>query len=644
MKTINSKYYLPTGIATVLVIALIIFFPGLSGPLLLDDIPNLYRLSFFNQDPNYDLFKYYQELFEQGKYARPLSFLTFAAQYKSWPLGIFNFKLVNLIIHFINALLIAILTYQLANFFFPNNTSASQKTWFILISTFLWVIHPIQHSSVFYVVQRMTLLSSFFMLIGMNYYLYTRTKKNFLSTFKEFIIFFSFMGLILVLAIISKGNGLLLCLYILLIEYMYGIKNNEKPKWLKRFLIIYTLIPLLLFSIYMLNKWEMLSHLGEIRGFSPIERLMTETRILFDYGAYILFPDIFNGGLFHDNIKVSKSLFSPISTIACVAGIIAILLFTYIKRRSYPILFFIPIWFLISHLIESTIIPLELYFEHRNYLASICLIWGILYLFFFSRTHFPKISLYTLVIYLSIIILLGYQSAKIWSSEENIVINWAIPKNNSARSYFFIAEFWQKRGRIDKVIETYDKAAKNLDNNMFIRMSQLIHRCQGKSDTEMLITKLIKDIPQLQSTITVNTLVHPLFKQFKQGNCHSLNREYMLKIMSELINHKAHDKPSILTDFYYISAKVEALSGNYNRALLLMDKSYELFPKVNVALIQAQWLASSKMYPIALIYVKKAAKLANKKGLNVEDTQILTIRKSIIKLMDNNIVPEDAND
>ena len=106
-----------------------------------------------------------------------------------------------------------------------------------------------------------------------------------------------------------------------------------------------------------------------VRPFSPMERLLTQGRVLFFYVSLLLYPIPSRLTLLHD-IDISRTIFDPLTTFAAIVGIILCLLFTALKAKKYPLLSFAILFFILNHLVEGTVIPLELIFEHRNYIPS----------------------------------------------------------------------------------------------------------------------------------------------------------------------------------------------------------------------------------------------------------------------------------
>jgi hypothetical protein len=90
------------------------------------------------------------------------------------------------------------------------------------------------------------------------------------------------------------------------------------------------------------------------------------------YLSQIFYPIADRLSLDHD-IVVSTGLFSPWTTFASIVlilGLISIAIWQ-IKRR--PLLGLAILYFFLNHIVESSVISLELIFEHRNYLPSLFL-------------------------------------------------------------------------------------------------------------------------------------------------------------------------------------------------------------------------------------------------------------------------------
>jgi len=80
---------------------------------------------------------------------------------------------------------------------------------------------------------------------------------------------------------------------------------------------------------------------------------------------------LIGGDTIEHDVMISSSLFSPPTTLPALALLIVSgwLLIRY--RRHYPLSTYGGIWFFLNLVVESSIVPLELVFEHRLYLPSV---------------------------------------------------------------------------------------------------------------------------------------------------------------------------------------------------------------------------------------------------------------------------------
>lgn len=121
----------------------------------------------------------------------------------------------------------------------------------------------------------------------------------------------------------------------------------------------------------------------QLRPFSMVERLLTEGRAIWFYLGLIVGPDMEALGLYHDDFIVSRGLLSPWTTLPALIGLGGLVLLAWKVRTRSPIITFGISWFLIGHALESTLLPLELVHEHRNYLP----VFGILLAAGWSLVH-----------------------------------------------------------------------------------------------------------------------------------------------------------------------------------------------------------------------------------------------------------------
>lgn len=368
--------------------------PGLSGTFVFDDAPNiLLNPNLEIHDLELESLKQAAFSFNSGPLMRPISMLSFALNQYVTGIDPFYFKLTNLLIHLINGILVYILSLSLFTVFQKKNhphIQASHAHWFALLCTAAWLLHPLNLTSVLYIVQRMTSLSTLFILTGLILFVWGRTKLN--EDKGGLILIVLSIAAFTPLAALSKENGILLPLYAFIIEIVFFGFRTATAKYKYFITSLYTIIialPAALAMTYILANPEFILSGYQNRTFSLTERIMTEGRVLWFYIFQIIAPNINQMGLFHDDIILSKSLFEPLQTLPSLIGLATLGLLAFLTRNKAPLVSFAILFFFVGHTLESTIFPLEIAHEHRNYLPMLGILMAASY-YLLNPYYLPK--------------------------------------------------------------------------------------------------------------------------------------------------------------------------------------------------------------------------------------------------------------
>lgn len=343
-----------------------IYWPGLQGGFFFDDGPSILfaqgvRLESLSRE------SIHQALVSggAGPSGRPVAQLSFALNYYFSGFNPFVFKASNLAIHLACGFLVFCLAYRLLTA--AGGNAAKQGTTFIASGAVaaLWLFQPIQLLPVLLVVQRMTSLSAFFLLAALLLHIYGREQGGRAGAAWILLAW----AILWPLSFLSKETGALLPLFVLAWEVILRRASLGK---LDRFALGFIALAGLLLAgvaLYvLLGRAQWLWAGYDLRPFSLVERLLSEGRILWFYLGLMVVPRSEAFGLYHDDIAVSTSLFSPWTTLPALLGLAGLAWLAWRLRRSAPLAAFGIAWFLVGHALESTVLPLELAHEHRNYL------------------------------------------------------------------------------------------------------------------------------------------------------------------------------------------------------------------------------------------------------------------------------------
>jgi tetratricopeptide (TPR) repeat protein/fumarate reductase subunit D len=395
---------------------------------------------------------------------RPVSCLSFALNYYLGGLDVSGYHLVNISIHFITAVFLFLFIYQTLNLPLLRDRYAEKAYFIALFSTVLWAINPVQGQAVTYIVQRMASMAGMFYIMSMYLYLKARTAENNLSRF-----IFYFLGIsAFLLGLGSKENAVMVPFSLALFEVFL---LQETPwlnirKHIKTYLIIIALFliaGLLYVCLKDINIFEHLLAGYRDRPFTLVQRLLTETRIIIFYISLLLYPVSTRLNIAHDT-DISTSLFTPITTVISLLLITGIIVLALYKSKKYPLVAFSICFFFLNHIVESSFLPLELIYEHRNYIPSMFfflpLVMGFSAIidYYGARKAMQYILLAFIVLYL---VGLGHSTFIrnfTWKHPKSLWIDAIEKAPGLARSHHNLGRYYHDNGYRVEALSEYQKA------------------------------------------------------------------------------------------------------------------------------------------------------------------------------------------
>lgn len=363
-----------------LLLGFLLYAPGLSGGWVLDDLPNIVqnsRLVIHHLTPGALLQASFS--FKAGPLRRPLSMLTFALDRYFFGPAPFSFKLTNVLLELLNALLVYVFGRALLEAYRRlEDPETDGRLAFAVAFTAaaLWLVLPLNLTSVLYVVQREASFAATFVLLGL--IAYTRIRLRILTAGEGWFRLFLLLPLLEILAALAKESGALLPLYALVVE-IFLFRFRTQPKAgdsrpgahrdhlrLLAFYLLTLVLPGLAGLAWMLHAGY-LDYAGV--PFTLGERLLTEPRVVLRYIFWVFIPRVEDYSVFH-SIAISQGLLTPPTTLVAILALAGLLALAFALRRRAPLVGLGIAFFFAGQAMESTIFPLELVFEQRNYLAD----------------------------------------------------------------------------------------------------------------------------------------------------------------------------------------------------------------------------------------------------------------------------------
>lgn len=558
-----------------LVITLCLYFPGLSGGFIFDDAPRIRNNPLLAIDAlEYTQLK--QAFFSSADpfpSNRPLSMLSFGVNHALTGLHPGYFKLTNLVIHLWTGLAVFILIRLLVSTFADIRKldyEPDRIAWLALAVSAAWMLHPINLTPALYVVQRMTSLSALFSIHAMICYVLGRRrmlggKGGILWILGGFLLFGA-------LAFMSKENAALLPLLLLTIElclFRFATARIASRRFLISFFVLTVGVPAVGFLVYVaLNPGFVLGGYT-LRDFSLTERLMTEARILWFYLRLIFIPTPASLGFFHDDIVVSRGLLEPVTTLPALLGLGVLTVIAFYSRTKAPVLSFGILFFLVGHALESTVFPLELAFEHRNYLPSMGPLLSLFYYLMHPLASRSRRMMGLILggVFLACISMVTADRASYWGDLQRLYLTEVEHHPASARANFLAGAVY-----VEHASESPDAAEAYRNARHHMEMATQLNPHNSKGLFGLIILHLYTNKPVLKEWLDEleyrleNNLYIPeninatqfkaLVESQRKHGVRRLSEEKLLRIFNAAFRNPTMRRPaqaalySVLHDYY----------------------------------------------------------------------------------------------
>lgn len=596
-----SNMWLSAGLAVLLLGYYQLMQPALSGPFLFDDFSNLLHLARLGDAPLANLGDYLAAF--EGNPGRPIAALSFLLNDNAWPSSPYGFKVTNVLIHLLNAVLVFGLLRQLAK----ASPRLPQHAIWPLLAMLAWLFQPLQISAQMLVVQRMTLLAGTFCLAGL--WAYTALLQRAMG-WRGVFLALAALGTATILAFLCKESGALIPVYALVINAtLLSDQIRRKDQTSQRLLLAGCAIPALTL-LYLILDMGLQENAFFHREFSLADRLFTQLHVVSDYLRQIVFPSLTGSGIYYDDYPITRSLFSPISTVLIALAMIVAFTFALIFRKRFVLLSFAVLWFFAGHLMESTVLPLELYYEHRNYIPMLGILMAITAWPFYLQER-KQIGFLFLGIWLAMLITITGMQAPIWGQYAKMVAFWSTERPNSVRANMELSKFYNDtadpQASVDVMMIAYSNGLRSADlplTSLLISCREGVHYKQTDLLTESLST--IKSSPFSNGSLSALQMLN---QEVQSNRCPStLNRQQWWKLSSALLANPKFKRAG--GSFIHVErAKLMLSMKDLGGTMQEFEKAYAAQPSTEMSYKVAQVLLTAGLLDEAELWLRKGLAL-----------------------------------
>ncbi len=378
-------------------------------------------------------------------------------------------------------------------------------------------------------------------------------------------------------------------------------------------MMVLTGLPTLGIAAYLAySGWHgMTAGISDARPWTLGQRLLTEPRVLLVYLKMLWIPTPFTAGLFHDEIRASGSLFQPWTTLPAIVAVFALLLFSLRIRCTRPSLAAAIAFFFVGQAIESSSIPLELFFEHRNYLPSLLMFWPLaLWISGVDPSARPEhepihgwsaaaTSLSTTlraglaVALCAVMLAMTWFRADLWGNSHDLALLWARLNPASSRAQAFAAQAEISSGQPRRAIHRLEAGLLESPNDVQLSLNLIAAQCAaGTLDRPTLRTaeralETARDSGSLLTGWFSRAIDHV-------DQCSPLDLpEIDRLLLAAQRNPRLRQNKGRQQDLYYLRGLVALRQAKPDLALSLFDDGLREQPRESLALMQAAALGSA---------------------------------------------------
>ena len=607
-----------------LVLALLVawaYWPGLSGPFLFDDFGNLDVLGAYGRIHDWPTFLYYITSGNADPTGRPVALLSFLLDARDWPADPWPFKRSNLLLHLLNAGLLAGVIARLQAGLRRRDAAFAASPWTPLLAAVLWAAHPFFVSTTLYVVQREAMLPMTFTLLAL--LAWDRAVLAFAAhrNARGWTWTLLGVGTATLLAGLSKANGFL-APTLAGLAYLFCLRpataSTQRRKADAAAWLCLGLPSLLIVAYLAYRAWQLWPvPVLRARDWTLPQRLLSEPRALWAYVGQWLLPRAGGGGIYVEGFAASRGWLAPWTTLPAMLGLLACAAGAIALRRRLPLLCLAVLFFLAAHLLESTSVPLELYFEHRNYLPMALFGWPLAHLLLRPGAY-PRYRATAAVLLLAALLLLTHARATTWGNPALLGVLSADYEHDSARAQVSAAVQELKTGHTQAGLQRLHRTQREAPDDIDVAISAIGMQCQatGRVDPETMQRTL-------RTLATARRWNYGLYQWLQDAshnpdarNCIGLGLDGLERLVGAAESNPQSGAGVRKSGFLHVRGQIALARNDHTAALHWFNAALALTPDADHALVQAAALGNAGAPALGVAHLDEFDRLRQAQSAN----------------------------
>jgi len=491
----SIKRFIPIVLLVLIGLTILIAFP--SKTFILDDFHVI------QQNPYVGDIKFIPYYLDQF-FNRSVFYISLIIDHALWGMNHQAFYISNLLIHIVNSVLFFLIMNHILNVHRPEE----RVQWYSFLCAVIFLIHPIQFTTIRQVANRSIMLCTLFYFVGILSFLKMRKGR----TLKQKTFFGAMCFCSYLLSTASKSVGVTLPIILVLSEIVFFRSAEKKSKSTLIWIVLsLCLVPIL--SYILIHETYIVQNIN----IPVVHNLLTQAVVLFRYLFLVIVPL----NIVPEYIQAIKTGFD-LQVFAAMGGILFLIIIVCKTSRKMPLIAFSILFFLITLSPSSSLIPRgNPMLIYRLYIAIVGFILLIVELFVRSqhkvRRRFVRItgicifSIYLVLLVLGTVLqgLLMQDNLTMWSHISRMFPNNHVP-------YYNIGSIYLRKKNVPDALQ-YLKKAESIDPYYSRTLYNLgtAYMIQGNWDSALQYFKQATEVNPQNHTYQVNI-----------ANCYVQKREY----------------------------------------------------------------------------------------------------------------------
>lgn len=627
---------LPISIALtgLLLVAWLAFSPGFNSAQQFDDQPNLGSLGQVTSGLEALAFVFEGKA---GPLGRPVALASFALQREHWPDDLVPLLQTNVALHLISGLMVFLLGLGLAR-----ALNLKRPQWVAVLGCALWLLSPFLASAPLMLIQRMTVLAGLFVFAGLASYVWGRLLYRDHPRMGLSLIVFG-IGIGTLLAALSKENGALLPALALVIEltvFRKTLPTNSRA--IRVVQLVFLVLPSALIAVYLMQRLPGLFAVSSHRDFLPMERAASQPIILWEYIRHLVIPSTSSVTPFTDDRQAVSGWADP-GVLIAVTSWLAALSLAVLLRRQTPLFLFGLAFFLAGHALESSVIHLELYYGHRNYVPAFGLYFAIAAALIRISEKRPRIVITGAGAYVLAFGIILVSTTSLWGQPLVAAEIWGRQHQDSQRAQQFLANEYFKLGdaHTAKRILVAGASTDNSGSLTVQRLFTCVFAEPRKVNAAREIKQATAEISAGRGNPGLGNVILGLTTKVTQGGCDAVPATDLLALIDAGLQNQAYQSSTgIQSQLWNAKALIAQAEGNTETALQFVKRMYEISRHANHARLYSGLLVNEGRPEEALEFLQAAKSdklehpIRNWIRMQMIDRQIELIEQEAVRSID----------